>query len=162
VSVDPAGAEWERDDEWVPLAREPLPAGIDVPVRHPAVGVVVRPAGTTVPVNVSGGDPATVRLPTGEADLRVETFYGRNATAVTVATSEDVDGDGVSNAAEVAQGSDPYDPASSTPTPEPGPLDGGDATDQPGTTAADGPGFGVLPALVATALVALALRFRRS
>jgi hypothetical protein len=161
VSVDPAGAEWERDDEWVPLAREPLPAGIDVRVRHPAVGVVVRPAGTTTPVNVSGGDPATVRLPTGEADLRVGTFYGRNATAVTVATSEDVDGDGVSNAAEVAQGSDPYDPASSTPTPEPRSPDQSDGNDGTEATTGDGAGFGVLPALVAAALLALAMRFRR-
>jgi hypothetical protein len=169
LAVDPAAAEWRRGDRWVPLSSEPLPAGIEVRVRHPDAGVVVRPAGAGQAVNVTGGDPATVRLPTGEARLRVETFYGRNATTVAVATSDDVDGDGVTNAAELEQGSDPYDAASSTATPEPGLLgEGGEGGEGDGATtgdggasgdgpvSGDGPGFGAAGALVALVVVTVA------
>ncbi|WP_276257550.1 thrombospondin type 3 repeat-containing protein [Haloglomus litoreum] len=155
VTVDPGAAEWRRGDEWVSLSETPLPAGIPLEVRHPEAGVVVRPADATAAVNVTGGDPATVRLPAGEAGLRVETFYGRQPTVLTVTTSEDVDGDGVTNAAELEQGSDPYDASSSTATPEPGPLDGGGDGDGAGTdegpALGDGPGFGLTTALAAGA-----------
>jgi hypothetical protein len=122
---------------------------------------VVRPAGTTTAVNVSGGDPATVRLPAGEGRLRVETFYGRNGTTVTVATSDDVDGDGVTNADELAQGSDPYDAGSSTATPDSGLLDGGGNGTDGGPAFDDGPGFGVTGALVAVAVLVGWLLVRR-
>jgi hypothetical protein len=155
VTVDPGAAEWRRGEEWVPLSETPLPAGIPVEVRHPQAGVVVRPANATAAVNVTGGDPATVRLPAGAADLRVETFYGRQSTVRTVATSEDVDGDGVANAAELQQGSDPYDASSSTATAGPGGPDGAEnrtgsegGTDE-GPALGDGPGFGVAAALAA-------------
>lgn len=154
ATADPAGAEWKRGDEWVPLSRTPLPAGVPVQVRHPDVGVVVRPAAGTTDVDVSGGDPATVRLPAGEASLRVETFYGRNGTTVAVATSEDVDGDGVTNAEELARGSDPYDPGNSTPADAPDSPDErtGSATDG-GAASGDGPGFGAVGMLVAGAVL---------
>jgi len=152
VTVDPAGTEWRRGDEWVSVSDTPLPAGIPVRVRHPEVGVVVRAGNGTTAVNVSGGDPSTVRFAAGEATLRVETFYGQQSTRLTVATGDDVDGDGVTNAAEIDQGSDPYDASSSTATPEPGLLDG-DGNDGNGTgggpAVRDGPGFGVTSALAA-------------
>lgn len=162
ATADSAGAEWKRGDEWVPLSRTPLPAGVPVQVRHPDVGVVVRPADATTGSNVSGGDPATVRLPAGEASLRVETFYGRNGTTVTVPTSDDVDGDGVTNAEELAQGSDPYDPDSSTATDDAGPLDSDGNGTADGPAFGDGPGFGITSALLAgTALAAWLLANRR-
>ena len=161
TTADPATAEWRRGGEWVPLATTTLPAGIPVAVRHPEVGVVVRPVGATTTANGSDGDPATVRLPAGEATLRVETFYGRNGTTVTVPTSDDVDGDGVSNADESAQGSDPYDPDSSTATPEPGRFDGGGNGTDDGPAFEDGPGFGVTGALVAGAVLVGWLVVRR-
>lgn len=162
TTADPATAEWRRGDEWVPLATTTLPAGIPVAVRHPEVGVVVRPVGaTTTTANGSDGDPATVRLPAGEATLRVETFHGRNGTTVTVPTSDDVDGDGVSNADESAQGSDPYDADSSTATPEPGRFDGGGNGTDGGPAFEDGPGFGVTGALVAGAVLVGWLVVRR-
>ena len=160
TTAGPAAAEWRRGDEWVPLATTPLPAGIPVAVRHPEVGVVVRPAGATTAVSGPGGDPATVRLPAGEATLRVETFYGRNGTTVMVPTSDDVDGDGVTNADESAQGSDPYDADSSTATPESGRLDGG-GNGTEGAAFEDGPGFGVTGALVAGAVLVGWLVVRR-
>lgn len=161
TTADPATAEWRRGDEWVPLATTTLPAGIPVAVRHPEVGVVVRPVGATTTANGSDGDPATVRLPAGEATLRVETFHGRNGTTVTVPTSDDVDGDGVSNADESAQGSDPYDADSSTATPEPGRFDGGGNGTDGGPAFEDGPGFGVTGALVAGAVLVGRLVVRR-
>lgn len=161
TTADPATAEWRRGDEWVPLATTTLPAGIPVAVRHPEVGVVVRPVGATTTANGSDGDPATVRLPAGGATLRVETFHGRNGTTVTVPTSDDVDGDGVPNADESAQGSDPYDPDSSTATPEPGRFDGGGNGTDGGPAFEDGPGFGVTGALVAGAVLVGWLVVRR-
>jgi hypothetical protein len=161
ATADPAGAEWQRGDEWVPLSRAPLPAGIPVQVRHPDIGVVVRPVDGTTGVNVSGGDPATIRLPAGEASLRVETFYGRNGSTVTVTTSDDVDGDGVTNAAELDQGSDPYDPASSTAATDSPQLDDGNDSDGESTSGA-GAGFGGPTVLVALIIATVAiLRQRR-
>lgn len=153
VTVDAGRTEWRRGDAWVSVSTTPLPAGVPVRVRHPEVGVVVRPAGATTAVNDSGGDPATVRLPAGEATLRVETFYGRNATTLSVPTSEDVDGDGVSNAAELDQESDPYDAGSSTASGG-GPLDGDSGSDGgSGPAFGDGPGLGPAGTLAALALV---------
>jgi hypothetical protein len=114
-------------------------------------------------VNVTGSDPSTVRFAAGEATLRVETFYGQQSTRLTVATSDDVDGDGVTNAAELGQGSDPYDASSSTATPEPGwPSDSGGGTDG-APSVRDGPGFGVANTLTAgtVLLVWVAGRSRR-
>ncbi|PSQ00222.1 hypothetical protein BRC89_02525 [Halobacteriales archaeon QS_4_70_19] len=157
ATVDPAGAEWRRGDEWVPLSTTPLPAGIPVQVRHPDVGVVVRPGDGTTTVDDPDGDPATVRFSPDEATLRVETFYGRQSTVVEVAASEDVDGDDVSNAAELDQGSDPYDASSSTASTGPDTGDGGTAGTGTAPLVGDGPGFGLAGALAALALLAAAL-----
>lgn len=160
VSLAPASAEYDRGGAWTTVEEGPLPAGIPLEVRHPTAGVVVRPGPDATAVNVSGGDPATVRLPDGEATLVVETFYGARSTSVTVETSDDVDGDGVTNAAELEQGSDPFDPDSSTPAGEgggDGDADGnaGDGSDDdlPDTAVGTGPGFGAGLAVLAALLL---------
>jgi hypothetical protein len=160
VSLAPAAVEYERDGTWTAVGDGPLPAGIPLRVRHPTAGVVVRPAGDAAALNVSGGDPATVRLPAGEARLVVRTFYGDRSRTLSVNTSADVDGDGVTNAAEREQGSDPFD-AESTPgsgerTADGSPAEGdGPANSEGGplgTANGTGPGLGVGIAAVAVLL----------
>lgn len=169
VSLSPRAVEYERDGTWTVVGDGPLPAGVPLRVRHPTAGVVVRPGGDAAALNVSGGDPATVRLPAGEARLVVQPFYGDRSRTVSVTTSADVDGDGVTNAAEREQGSDPFDAES---TPGSGSEGDGTSADEGGladgdggplgTATGTGPGLGGGIAAVAVLLFAGWVRRRGS